>query len=169
MRIISATNAPLEERIQTGEFRQDLYYRLRVVELTVPPLRERGQGDIERLAEHFLDLYARRHRRQARRLSPQALARLQTHDWPGNVRELEHCIQSAVVLAPGDVIIEDQLSLPGHSQTTSPAPGYRPGLPLRQVEQDHIKKTLAAVDGNRSQAAQLLGIGRNTLARKLKE
>ncbi|MBW1809156.1 MAG: sigma-54-dependent Fis family transcriptional regulator [Deltaproteobacteria bacterium] len=168
VRVVSATNANLEEKVAQGLFRQDLYYRLRVLELTVPPLKDRGPKDIERLAEHFLDQYARRHRRKARRLSREALARLVTHDWPGNVRELEHCIQSAVVLSKGTTIDQDQLSLPGTAGSSPAKSGYLPGTPLAEVERDHIQRTVESCGGNRTEAARKLGIGRNTLARKLK-
>jgi Nif-specific regulatory protein len=169
VRIISATNADLEKSIGEGGFRRDLYYRLRVVELVVPDLADRGARDIERLAEHFLDLYARKHRRRVRSFTPSALARLVAYDWPGNVRELEHCIESAVVLSRGEEIGEAQLSLPGGAASQSAGRGYPPGTPLRQVERDHILRTLEACGGNRTEAARQLGIGRNTLARKLKE
>ena len=172
VRIISATNADLEALMVEGKFRRDLYYRLRVVELIVPPLSERGPTDIERLTEHFLATYARRHRRLARSISPTAMQRLKSYDWPGNVRELEHCIESAVVLSKSEAISETQLSLPsvadGPTITVTEGGGYPSGMPLAEVERDHIERTLAACDGNRSEAARLLGIGRNTLARKLK-
>jgi DNA-binding NtrC family response regulator len=169
VRVIAATNRDLEEQIKAGNFRKDLYYRLRVVELTVPPLCERGPGDIEKLAGHFLDQYARRHRRRARGFTPAALARLCAHDWPGNVRELEHCIESAVVLSQSELIGEADLSLPGSTTDPESGRGYPPGTPLREVERDHILRTLKACDGNRTEAARQLGIGRNTLARKLKD
>ncbi|MFH1809185.1 MAG: sigma-54-dependent Fis family transcriptional regulator [Pseudomonadota bacterium] len=169
VRVISATNADLEQLVAEGKFRRDLYYRLRVVEMRVPSLQERGPRDIGRLAEHFLDLYARRHRRPARALSDDALRQLLAHDWPGNVRELEHCIESAVVLARDELIRPEQLSLPGHGAATSGGVGYTPGTRLDEVERDHILRTVEACQGNQSEAARLLGIGRNTLARKLKE
>jgi Nif-specific regulatory protein len=169
VRVITATNRNLEEQIKAGRFRKDLYYRLKVVELIVPPLCERGPGDIEKLAGHFLDQYARRHRRKARRFSPAALARLCAHDWPGNVRELEHCIESAVVLSPGEEIGESELSLPGGTAGADSGRGYPPGTPLDEVERDHILRTLKACNNKRPEAARRLGIGRNTLARKLKK
>jgi len=169
VRIISATNADLEARMEEESFRRDLYYRLRVVELVVPPLRQRGPGDVARLAEHFLDLYARRHRRRVRAIGAEAMTRLQRHDWPGNVRELEYCIESAVVLSRGEVIDAEHLSLPGGSGgIADPGEGYPPDTPLAEVERDHIRKTLEACAGNRTEAARRLGIGRNTLTRKLK-
>ncbi len=168
VRVISATNAELEGKVEQGSFRRDLYYRLRVLELRVPSLYERGPKDIERLAGHFLDLYSRRHRRQARTLSEAALLRLCAYDWPGNVRELEHCIESAVILATGESITEDLLSLPAAATPVPQATGYPPGTPLFEVERDHILRTLDACGGNRTEAARRLGIGRNTLSRKLK-
>jgi len=169
VRVVSATNTDLEAAVAEGRFRRDLYYRVRVVELVVPPLRERGPRDIERLAEHFVDVFVRRHRSPVRGLSPDALHRLQRHDWPGNVRELEHCIESAVVLARSPMIEVEHLSLPrGPSPEPAARPGYPPETPLREVEQDHIHRVLEHCGGNRSEAARLLGIGRNTLLRKLK-
>jgi transcriptional regulator with PAS, ATPase and Fis domain len=174
VRVVAATNADLDLMVADGRFRRDLYYRIKVVDLVVPALRERGPKDVERLAGHFLDVYTRRHRRRVRGISPAALARLQRYDWPGNVRELEHCIESAVVLARGETIEEEHLALPRGRATVPPgsaslAMGYPPGTPLEQVEQDHIRRTVADCNGNRTEAAQLLGIGRNTLIRKLKD
>ena len=97
------------------------------------------------------------------------MARLCAHDWPGNVRELEHCIESAVVLTTGEEIGEAELSLPGGSAGGDTGRGYPPGTPLREVERDHILRTLKACGDNRTEAARQLGIGRNTLARKLKD
>ena len=168
-RVISATNADLEQKLSQGSFRRDLYYRLRVLELKVPTLTERGPADIERLAEHFLDQYSRRHRRRSRKMSPGSLSRLCAYDWPGNVRELEHCIESAVVLSSGETITENLLSLPAAASPAQSAGGYPAGTPLIEVERDHIRRTLEACDGNRTEAARRLGIGRNTLARKLKK
>ncbi len=172
VRVISATNADLEALVAKGAFRQDLYYRVRVVQLQVAPLRDRGPSDVRRLAEHFLGRYARKYRRPARRFSDAAVARLAAHAWPGNVRELEHCVESAVVLCLAEVIEDAQLSLPGglpgDDVAARPA-GYDPELPLAEVERDHIRRVLEHCDGNRTEAARKLGIGRNTLARKLKE
>jgi Nif-specific regulatory protein len=168
VRVISATNADLAAGVADGRFRRDLYYRLKVVELVVPPLRQRGAVDIQLLAEHFLDQYARRYRRKGLRLSPAALQRLRAYDWPGNVRELEHCIESAVVLATGSQIQPDHLSLPGGSNASASERGYPPGMKLEDVELDHIRRTIESCGGNHTTAAKLLGVGRNTLSRKLK-
>jgi len=168
VRVVSATNTHLEEQVEADKFRQDLYYRICVLQLEVPALADRGPRDIERLADHFLDVYARKHRRRICGISPQAMALLQRHDWPGNVRELEHCLESAVVLTRDERIQAEDLSLPGRTQAANHGGGYAPGTPLREVEREHIRQTLEACGGNRSEAARLLGIGRNTLLRKLK-
>jgi Nif-specific regulatory protein len=171
VRVISATNTDLEACLQQGTFRQDLYYRLRVVQLQVPDLAERGPEDIRHLAEHFLHVYSRKHHRPACHISASAMRRLQEYHWPGNVRELEHCIESAVVLCNQQQIDPGHLSLPGPTQghASNPARGYPAGTPLAQVEYDHIVRTVHACGGNQTEAARQLGIGRNTLARKLRQ
>ena len=221
LRIIAATNCDLVAMAEAKTFRKDLYYRLKVVELELPTLRERGGEDIERLALHFAELYARRHKKPLRGLSAEAIRRLRSHSWPGNIRELEHCIESAVALCGGDQISEHDLPLPvaiatvrstavtattptGVPQTlpeppqpTSPdrdsasspaavptSPSVSPaapateiaagvflpeGLSLEEVEARYLAHTIDRCGGNRSEAARILGIGRNTLLRKLKE
>jgi len=166
-RIIAATNADLAKKVKDGLFRRDLYYRLRVLEIELPPLRVRGRGDILLLARYFLKTYAAKFRRPARRFSKEAEERLLAYDWPGNVRELEHCIEGAVVLCQGEEVAPAQLALPAVEVQTST--GYSPGTPLEQVVADHVRRTVEALGGNRSQAARLLGIGRNTLVRWLKK
>jgi len=160
--------------VADGEFRQDLYYRLRVVEIEIPPLRRRGHGDIDRLVDHFLLLHGRRYERPSLSLSSRARNALHGHDWPGNVRELEHCIESAVVLAPEARIEADQLRLPGGVGAPSPAEIALPedafvtGIrPLREVECANVQHVLRLHGDNRSAAARALEIGRNTLLRKL--
>ncbi len=179
LRFVSATHRDLEAEVAAGRFRQDLYYRLRVVEIEVPPLRARGPADLDRLIDHFVFELTARHGRPELRLSLAARARLHAHAWPGNVRELEHCIESAVVLCPGEEVLPSHLPLgprsgaaPVAEVAASPAD---PTLftarigPLREVERAYVEHVLAACGGNRSQAARLLEIGRNTLARKLRE
>ena len=174
VRILAATHRDLAQRVAEKEFREDLYYRVKVVEAVLPPLRERGAEDIERLARHFLVAHSRKHRagRRAPRLSPAALDRLKSHRWPGNVRELEHCIESAVVLCD-EVIAAEDLPLPrGAAETRSPIDtASDSGAPktLAQVEKEHIERVLARCEGNQTAAAKTLGIGRNTLARKLRQ
>ncbi|MFZ5468797.1 MAG: sigma-54-dependent Fis family transcriptional regulator [Myxococcota bacterium] len=171
VRIVAATNRDLAKRVAEGQFREDLYYRVKVVELLLPPLRERGPEDIERLARHFVAAAAQRHRIEpAPRLSPAAIDRLRAYHWPGNVRELENCIESAVVLCEGEVLAE-HLPLPElrRRPTLPTSVGDERIFSLAEVERAHILGVLDKVAGNRTAAAKALGIGRNTLARKLKE
>jgi Nif-specific regulatory protein len=158
--------------VAEGKFREDLYYRIKVVELLLPPLRERGPEDIERLARHFLAVAARKHRPDAPpRLSTAALERLKRHPWPGNVRELEHCIESAVILSDAEILPET-LPLPAHAGVPSGTASGETGRsvrPLADVEREHILFVLDQLGNNRSAAAKALGIGRNTLGRKLRE
>ncbi|MEZ4317410.1 MAG: sigma 54-interacting transcriptional regulator [Myxococcota bacterium] len=168
VRFVCATHVDLERRVQEGTFRRDLYYRLRVVEISMPPLRARGHGDLDRLIDHFLFEFTRRHERQVG-LSSAARTALHSWPWPGNVRELEHCLESAVVLCPGPTI--DIVHLPlGDDTLPEGTDGFTTGLrPLREVERDYVRWVLELHDGNRSAAAGALGIGRNTLLRKLKD
>lgn len=226
IRILAATNRSLETLVQQGLFREDLYFRLRVVEITLPSLQERGPHDLLRLINYFVDRAAQRHRKNLGPIDPTALAILLSYPWPGNVRELEHCIESAVIFAD-DKITTDCLSLPRHplpSSTPPIPPHHSPSLPsslphppsfpppwmggtntssfshpshppeptplhpspdpttppfsfsslqeqpsLAQLEVQYIQYTLQRCQGNRSLCARILGIGRNTLLRKLKE
>jgi len=175
IRVVAATHQDLEERIEEGTFRQDLYYRLRVVQIVVPPLRERDHADLDRLVDHFLFEAARRYDRRGIRLTTEARARLHGHLWPGNVRELEHAVAAAVVLAAGDRIGVDDLelrsgrSLPGPAPLEAPRPTSADGIrPLQDVVADYVAHALEACGGNRSEAARRLGIGRNTLLRRLR-
>jgi len=176
VRIVAATNRDLAKRVSEGRFREDLYYRIKVVEVLVPPLRERGAEDIERLVRHFVASSAKKHHLPPPRIAPAALARLCAYRFPGNVRELENCVESAVVLCEG-VILEEHLPLPAVDRAVPPAPfeaapiasGPTTLLPLAEVERQHILRVLEAVGGNRTAAAKALVIGRNTLSRKLKE
>jgi transcriptional regulator with GAF, ATPase, and Fis domain len=173
IRVVCATHRDLEQMVTDGTFREDLFYRIRVVPIAMPPLRERGQADLLRLISHFVDKFGRRHGRPSVDLSDEARNRLLGHSYPGNIRELEHIVESAVVLCDGDVIHPRDLSLPtkGRPSTGTTLPGVMivgdPNVTLAHVENEHIRLVVQACAGNQSEAARKLGIGRNTLARKL--
>jgi len=170
-RILSATNRNLEEEIAANRFREDLYYRLNVVTITVPPLRER-LPDIPLLAEHFLDRYAAKNHRTFKGIVPQAMDLLIRYSWPGNVRELENVIERAVIMASGDRIETEHLPNAINDQERS-STGRSPVLPsgrsLKEVEKEMILQTLDDKGGNRTKTAKILGISRRTLQLKLKE
>jgi two-component system response regulator HydG len=174
VRVIAATNKDLEAAVRAGQFREDLWYRLYVFPLIVSPLRER-RDDIPLLAEHFLKRYAERHRRRLRGLTPRALDLLMRYEWPGNVRELEHTIERAVILARGEHITPEELpptirAIGGDPTDTTPQePPLPVGLSLKDVERQLIRRTLEHTGGNRTKAAETLGISRATLHNKLKE
>ncbi len=161
--LVTATNRNLEDMVERSEFRQDLYYRLRVVVVNVPPLRDH-RSDIPLLARHFLELYGEKFGRPGLLLSREALAALMSHPFPGNVRELENAIQAAIALAPGETITIDDLRLEIEGEQEQRSPGL---LSLDEVERRHIESVLQAVEGNRQEAARILGIDRTTLYRKL--
>lgn len=167
-RVIAASNRDLAQAVTDKEFREDLYYRLNVVNLVMPPLRERGQ-DIELLAEHFLVKFNLENKRDMKGFSPEARTRLLSYAWPGNVRELINAMQRAVILAAGPLLQAEDLRL-GDITPSSPADdGLRAGMSLRQAERLLIEKTLEATGGNRTRAAELLGITRKTMQNKIKE
>src|SRR5262245_54889598 len=168
VRVLAATNRDLLTEVHGARFRQDLYYRLRVVEIRVPPLRERRE-DILPLARTFLSDAAARMGRKLTGLTPAAANQLVRHAWPGNVRELENAIEHAVVLAQGSRI--DSEDLPEEIGSAPPGAGYVPGdvRALADVERDYILAVLNANDGNKARAAEQLQIGTATLYRKLKE
>ena len=166
VRVIAATNSDLEERVRSGRFRQDLYYRLNVVPIVLPPLRERRE-DIPLLVHFFIQRFAKRNRRDVEDISPEALHALTQYEWPGNVRELENCIERMVVTASTRVLDVDGLPaevLPVHADATSPFPV---GLTMGQIEERAIRETLAASGGHRGETARILGIGLRTLHRKI--
>src|SRR5262249_1626022 len=168
-RVVAAPNQPVEEAVGAGDFRRDLFFRLQVVELRLPPLRER-RDDIPLLAEHFLRRYAREAARKVSGFTPAALKKMQEYDWPGNVRELRNVIERAVALGLGPVLDAPDiwlsaLELPG-AAPASRAP-YE-ALTLEEVEKRHIDQTLEHTDWNKSQAAAILQIERSTLDRKIK-
>ena len=164
VRIISATNKDLKKAVLSGEFREDLYYRLNVVTIELPPLRERRE-DIPLLAEHFLNKFALENQKEVTGFSAEAMEFLLSCDWPGNIRELENAIERAVILARGDSIKVDDLPRP----SLSPAKSALQDRSLKEVERNHILRVLTETGGNCSEAARIMGISRTTLYNKVKE
>ena len=178
VRVVAATHRNLEQEVARGSFREDLYYRLRVVELALPPLRERAE-DVPALALRFLAQVSERLGRAAPRLGEGALAALVRHAWPGNVRELRNAIEQAAVLASGPVIGEDDLRLdgaPANAPPAEPAAGSA-GLPFAEAKRRAVERferaflldALRACDGNISRAAEQVGMVRQSLQQKIRE
>jgi DNA-binding NtrC family response regulator len=173
VRVIAATNQDLPAAIEEGRFREDLFYRLAVIEIGLPPLRSRG-ADVGRLALHFAAHFARLHDRPIRAVTEAALARIEEETWAGNVRELRNVMDRAVLLTRGDVIRSHALRLGRAAPRVSAAPDRleQPGYPttasLAEVEADHIRRVLEDVGGQVGRAADVLGIHRNTLSRKIR-
>jgi len=172
VRILSATNQDVEELVKTGRFRQDLYYRLNVFPIRVPPLRERAE-DIPLLVDHFIGIANRKLRKSIRGVSPDGMSVLIAHQWPGNVRELENVVQRTMVVAKSDVVGLDDVPRELRGQGDMPS---RPAKDLRGlarastelVEKQTILDALAKTDGNVTHAAKALGISRATLQNKMK-
>jgi two-component system NtrC family response regulator/two-component system response regulator HydG len=169
VRVVAATNRDLSEAVRQGRFREDLYYRLNVVAVTLPPLRRR-KGDIPALAGHFLERAARSYGKDLRGLAPGTLKALVDYDWPGNVRELENALERAVVLCRGDSLTTDDLPPPigGNRRNHEPA-ALIPGATLYEIEREAILRTLEIVGGSTSRAARLLGISVRKIQYRLKE
>ncbi|OHB49742.1 MAG: sigma-54-dependent Fis family transcriptional regulator [Planctomycetes bacterium GWF2_39_10] len=168
VRLIAATNQDLEKLIKEGKFREDLYFRLNVVSIKLPPLRERKE-DIPLLIDVFLREFLQTHNKTISYISPEARKILCNYPWPGNVRELKNCIESMVVVGTKNTLdIED---IPEHilqrSDKTPASPSLLGGITMEEAERELIKNTLATVGGNREEAAKMLGIGERTLYRKL--
>jgi DNA-binding NtrC family response regulator len=181
VRTVAATNRDLSEDVRQGRFREDLFYRLNVICLRIPPLRDR-RDDIPLLVHRFLRAYSHKARKAIEGISEEALAHLQGQPWPGNVRELQNCVERAVILTSNDVIdVEDVAPMGG---APSPAPQRAPTAPggsaaaapypfedlsLEEVERRHIEHTILALGGQKTKAAEVLGINRTTLWKKLRQ
>ena len=166
VRVVAATNRPLEEALRAGTFRKDLFFRLQVVQLDVPPLRDR-LDDVPLLADHFLKHFCRETGRKLKGFSPAAVQKLRTYSWPGNVRELRNVVERAVALCAGPHVEEGDIWLSMLDAPEPAAAGYEP-VTLDEVERRHILATLTHTDWNKSRAAEILGIERSTLDRKIK-
>jgi len=170
VRVIATTNRRLRDAVQQGGFRADLYYRLNVIPLVLPPLRERRE-DIPELAQHFVRQYHGAGGGEEPRLSAELLDRLQQHDWPGNIRELENLVRRVLALSTGPVIGPEVLGgyeFNVEAQPTVAAP-VEPGLTLRELERQLVERTLEATGGNRTRAADLLGVSLRTVRNKIRE
>jgi len=168
VRIITATNASLEDKVKAGTFREDLFYRLNVVSIRVPPLRER-RDDVPLLACHFARVFAERNNRPVKTINPQAMDVLCRYPWPGNVRELQNVIENMVITSQDDVLSVKDLPERVRPALPPSTGGFPVGITMHQLEERAIRETLDSVDGNRKKAADLLGIGLRTLHRKLRE
>jgi len=173
VRVIGATNRNLTNMIDKGSFREDLFYRLNVISLDIPPLKER-RDDIALLAQHFLEVFVEKNRKQIKGFTPGAIDSMIRYDWPGNVRELMNAIERGVVLARSEYLDVEDLSIikkpMGEAAETLPEPDdIERDMSLEDVEKDAVLRTLEAANGNKSEAARRLGITRKTLHKKLKK
>lgn len=168
VRLVAATNKELEGLVSAGRFREDLYYRLNVIKLDIPPLRER-KADIPLLANYFLLSYASKNNKKIRGFSQEAIHLLQDYHWPGNVRELENMVERAVVLCKKNVIEPECMAPNLIKGEKSEFINIRLGLPMKEVEKEIILKTLELTHGNKAEAARILGLSSRTIDNKLKE
>jgi two-component system response regulator HydG len=168
VRVVAASHRNLEQAIEEGSFREDLYYRLNVISVTLPPLRVRG-SDVLLLAQHFLEQFTAERSVKVTGIARGAADKLLKYPWPGNVRELRNCIERAVALTAYDKIAPEDLPEKIRNGHATQVDGATELVPLDEVERRHIFQVLAACKGNRSQAAQILGLNRKTLYRKLHE
>jgi DNA-binding NtrC family response regulator len=167
VRLLAATNRDIREMVEAREFREDLYYRLKVVELRLPPLRERPD-DIPLLVRHFLDQLSSDNNRPQKDIAPDALEALRNYSWPGNVRELRNTLEGIVVMSMRDRI--ELSDLPEHITGSAPTQALiQPGMTMREIEKEAIRRALLQTGGHRVQTAELLDISVRTLQRKIKE
>ena len=167
VRIIAATNQDLKEAIGSGGFREDLFYRLNVVHMHVPPLRERPE-DVPVMIDFFLKLYNQLRNKRVEGLSPEAMRMMLDYHWPGNVRELANAVERLVVLGGEGIVRHDDLAFVGWRTTDRPTNGFT-GTTLQEVEKEHIRKILVRHEGRKNETAQALGIDRKTLREKIKK
>jgi transcriptional regulator with PAS, ATPase and Fis domain len=173
IRLVTATNRDLKQAVDSGGFREDLYYRVAVIMIKLPPLRDRRE-DIPMLVQYFLQKFAKAYRKTIHGIAPGAMDRIVGSSWPGNIRQLQNFIEQAVVLTDAEVLRERDLFVSDHPSVAAPAApatntlDLDPGLPLREVERRYILRTLSAAHGSRTAAAKMLGISLRALQYKLK-
>jgi transcriptional regulator with PAS, ATPase and Fis domain len=164
VRVVAATNRDLKQMVSDGRFQEDLYYRLNVIPIEIPPLRERRE-DIPTLIEHFVGKHRQRSGKRIERVDPGVVEALSRYDWPGNVRELENTIERAVVLATGQVLTAQSISLLGATSAPSPGlPSTRLHQNLEWVERETIRRALDQAGGVKKDAAELMGISQRALS-----
>jgi transcriptional regulator with PAS, ATPase and Fis domain len=174
VRVVAASNRDLAAAVAGGRFREDLFFRLNVFPVHIPPLRERLE-DIPRLVRHFLEKYSREMKKPVLDISPEALAALSNRPWKGNVRELENCIERAVIICDGDEITPEHLGIEGVADTPGPAARKGEGLQFvadraaREAEVRAIREALSACQGNKTRAAEMLFVSYKTLLTKIKD
>jgi two-component system nitrogen regulation response regulator NtrX len=173
-RVLAATNKDLPVEIRAGRFREDLYFRLNVVPIFVPPLRERTE-DIALLADHFMAILAREYGRRPKTFDGDAVAALQRYPWPGNVRELRNLVERLMIMVPGDRVSSRDLAFLEHGIVAAPQMAVRPTSPMTSLhdardefEKQYILRALAAQQGNMSRTAEVLGVERSNLYRKMR-
>jgi DNA-binding NtrC family response regulator len=166
VRVVAATHRDLRKMVAQGQFREDLFYRLSVVEVSIPRLAQRRE-DLPMLQRHFLDKYSNLYQKQVTGITRRAQARLAAHTWPGNVRELENVISAGCIMANGPII--DLHDLPEIFRTPDQgiASDDEELMPLEQLQQRHLLRVLSRVQGNKARAAEILGVGRNTIYQML--
>ncbi|MGH7283992.1 MAG: sigma 54-interacting transcriptional regulator, partial [Polyangiaceae bacterium] len=178
VRVLAATNRDLQKMVEEGTFREDLFYRLHVVELPIPPLRARLE-DLPPLVDHFMGVFAVRHRRERKTVSRDAMRVLSSFDWPGNVRQLGHVLLNAWLMSEGTELVRDDFELPGTARASIPPPpkieppqqggSARSRAEYKDAERERILQALTACNWNRVKAAKMIGLPRRTFYRRLKE
>ena len=168
VRVIAATNKNLEEEVKAGRFREDLYFRLNGIKIEVPPLRDR-KDDIPLLLNSFLTKFNKENSKDVKGFDNKSRSAIYKYDWPGNIRELEHCVESSVVMASGDMITLEDLPPTVSRSSSAEAISVPLGITMDEAEKIIIMQNLVANNGNKSKTADVLGIGRKTLHRKLAE
>jgi transcriptional regulator with PAS, ATPase and Fis domain len=168
VRIIATSNIDLKSAVKQGKFREDLFYRLNVIPFTIPPLRER-KGDIQLLADYFLERYSTNNNKNMKKIAEETISLLLKYNWKGNARELKNTIERAVLLGRGDVLLPKHLFLEAPENEQEKNIPFRVGLSVREMEKELIFQTLKEVNGNRTHAAEILGISIRTLRNKLRE
>lgn len=172
VRVIAATNRDIEEAVRQGRFREDLFYRLNIIPIELPPLRERG-GDLELLAKHFAAQFAAEFRKDVRGIEPEAMARLKAHGWPGNVRELRNAVERAVLLCRGPMLGPEDFALGRPGTDGNERGGIRDlllppeGVDLDKVEEQLVRQAIERTRGNQAAAARLLGLSRDQMRYRL--